>query len=61
MILWYEMAIISTSYWATTVQALVNLGRKKLANEMGLELPDSIEAERQMWWYLTSFVYEKQN
>jgi hypothetical protein len=56
--IWYEMAVISTSYWSTTVQALVNLGRVKLANEMGLEIPKTIEEEREMWWALTSFVYD---
>src|SRR5262249_25930637 len=56
--LWYEMAIISTSYWSRTVQALVNLGRVKLANAMGLEIPEKIEEEADMWWSLTSFVYD---
>jgi hypothetical protein len=55
---WYQMAIVSTSYWSKTVQALVNLGRIKLANEMGLVIPDGIDEEREMWWSLTSFVYE---
>jgi hypothetical protein len=40
------------------VQALVNLGRVKLAEAMGLEIPERIEDERDMWWSLTSFVYE---
>jgi hypothetical protein len=52
------MAVISTSYYANTVQALVNLGRIKLANEIGLEIPRSIDHERRMWWLLTSFVYK---
>jgi hypothetical protein len=57
---WYEMAIISTSYYANTVQALVNLGRIKLANEMGLEMPATIEHERRMWWLLKSFLYHNE-
>jgi hypothetical protein len=54
---WYEMAIISTSYYAKTVQAVVNLGRFKLANELGLYVPYEIEHERRMWWLLKSFVF----
>ena len=57
MVLWYQMAVVSTSYWKTNVQALVNLGRKKLAEEMGLQIPDSIDDEREMWGLLTDFVY----
>lgn len=54
---WYRMAVVSSSYWSTTVQALVNLGRKKLAEEMGLQMPATLEEERKMWGLLTSFVY----
>jgi hypothetical protein len=60
-IAWYEMAIISTSYYARTVQALVNLGRVKLANELGLYIPYEIEHERRMWWLLKSFVFGNDN
>jgi hypothetical protein len=56
-VVWYEMAVISTSYYANTVQSLVNLGRVKLANEMGLELPGTLDHERRMWWLLMQFVY----
>jgi hypothetical protein len=55
--LWYKMAIIGTSYWKTNVQALVNLGRKKLADEMGLQIPASLDDERVMWGLLAQFVY----
>jgi hypothetical protein len=57
MFLWYDMAIVSTSYWKTNVQALVNIGRKKLAEEMGLQMPTSIDDERKMWGLLTSLVF----
>ncbi len=55
--LWYELAITGTRYWGATVQALVNLGRVKLAEQLGLELPPSLDAERTMWQIVTSFVY----
>lgn len=38
-------------------QALVNIGRKKLAEMMGLRLPSSLDAERRMWGLLTQFVF----
>jgi len=55
--LWYRLAVVASSYWAATVQALVNIGRSKLATEMGLCLPDSIDAEREMWGLVTRFVF----
>jgi hypothetical protein len=30
----------------------------KLAKAMGLEIPESVEDEQNMWWALSSFVYE---
>lgn len=54
---WYDFAVLSTSYWHTTVQALVNIGRTKLAEAMGLQLPSSLEEERRMWSLVTQFVY----
>jgi hypothetical protein len=59
-IAWYQMAIISTSYYASTVQALVNIGRFKLANELGLYVPYEIEHERRMWWLLKAFVFRNE-
>src|SRR5262249_52427549 len=52
----YHLAIVSSSYWASTVQALVNVGRVKLAQQMGLEMPATVDAEREMWWLVTEFV-----
>jgi hypothetical protein len=57
MPLWYRMSVVSTSSWSTTVRALVNVGRVKLADQMGLEMPDSFEKEREMWGLVTRFVY----
>src|SRR5262249_16247348 len=53
---WYNMAVVSTSYYAKTIQALVNLGRVKLANELGFFIPYEIAHEHRMWWLLMSFV-----
>jgi hypothetical protein len=53
----YRLAVSSTTYWAATVQAMVNLGRMPLAKAMGLTIPKTLEAERQMWNALTAFVF----
>lgn len=47
--LWYELAVRSTDNWHQAMQALVNLGRKPLADSLNLALPSTIEAEREMW------------
>ena len=54
---WYSMAVTSSSYWSSTVQALVNLGRTKLAEELGLEIPTTLSEEHAMWGLVTGFVY----
>ena len=53
----YRMAILSCSYWKSTVQAMVNMGRIALASRMGLKLPATLESEREMWGDVTSFVH----
>lgn len=47
--LWYRMAVVSTDEWAAAVQALVNVGRKPLAESLGYRLPDTLAEERRMW------------
>jgi hypothetical protein len=46
---WYRLAVAATDEWAAVVRALVNLGRKPLAEALGLELPPTIADERAMW------------
>ena len=53
---WYRVAVLSTSEWYASVQALVNLGRAPLAQAMGLQIPATLEEERRMWENLTTFV-----
>jgi hypothetical protein len=53
----YEMAVRSCAYWRATVQALVDLGRVDLAKGLGLKLPATLSEEREMWGYVTSYVY----
>lgn len=47
--IWYRLAVHSTDDWSQAVRALVNLGRKPLAESLGLCLPETIEKERRMW------------
>jgi hypothetical protein len=53
----YRLAVTSTTYWASTVRALVHLGRKELAAGLGLRLPRELEKEREMWHLLAAFVF----
>ena len=48
-VVWYRTAIVATDEWTASVRALVNLGRKPLADALGLKLPDSLDDERGMW------------
>lgn len=54
---WYEMAVVSSSYWSATVQSLVNIGRKPLAEAMSLRLPSTLEDERVMWGLVTRLTF----
>ncbi|MFG2651261.1 hypothetical protein [Streptomyces sp. NPDC048436] len=46
---WYRSAVTATDEWAAAVRALVNTGRKPLADSLGLDLPRTLAAERDMW------------
>jgi hypothetical protein len=52
----YERAVKSIVEWQIAVQALVNVGRVKLAAELGLMMPQTLEEERRMWGALADFV-----
>ncbi|MFU8873428.1 hypothetical protein [Micromonospora sp. SL4-19] len=52
-VIWYRLAVSSTEEWAMAIRALVNLGRKPLAEAMGLELPATLHDEREMWSLLS--------
>jgi hypothetical protein len=51
------LAVRATGEWGYTVQALVNVGRVKLAEGMGLELPTSLEEEKVMWGLVTKYTF----
>jgi hypothetical protein len=54
----YRFAVEATSYYRSTVRALVNVGRAKLVKALGLPWPLSVKDERLMWqritWYLVT-------
>ncbi|WP_328760625.1 hypothetical protein [Streptomyces sp. NBC_00271] len=51
--LWYRSAVYATDEWAAAVRAMVNLGRKPLADALGLVLPQQLSEERTMWQLIT--------
>lgn len=53
MPLWYRSAVYATDEWAAAVRAMVNLGRKPLADALGLVLPQQLSEERTMWQLVT--------
>jgi hypothetical protein len=55
-VFWYRMTVVSSSYYGMTIKSLVNVGRIKLAEAFGLQLPQTIEEEREMWNLITHFV-----
>jgi hypothetical protein len=58
---WYKAAVVVCSYWASTVRALVNIGRGPLANQLGVSIPVTIHGEREMWEAVSSFVINPKN
>ncbi len=48
-ILCHWLAIRATDAWSYPIHALVNLGRVKLADSLGLKLPETLEQEKAMW------------
>jgi hypothetical protein len=51
------LAIRAVDAWSYPVHALVNLGRAKLADGLGLDLPASLEEEKTMWGLVTKYAY----
>jgi hypothetical protein len=52
----YRMAIDMTLPWAGAIQALVNIGRIRLADELRLVIPIEHEQEMEMWRIVGGFV-----
>jgi hypothetical protein len=53
--LWF--AIQATDDWGDPVRSLVNLGRLPLAKKLGLELPATLDQEKEMWGHVTKFFF----
>jgi hypothetical protein len=56
-LLCHWLVVRATGEWSETVQALVNVGRVKLADRLGLQLPDTLDEEKKMWGLVTSYVF----
>jgi hypothetical protein len=51
------LAVRAVDAWSYPIHALVNLGRVKLADSLGLRLPASIEEEKSMWGLVTKYAF----
>jgi hypothetical protein len=56
-ILCQPLAIRAVDAWSYPFHALINLGRVKLAEGLGLQLPKTIEEEMHMWGLVTKYAY----
>lgn len=48
-VLWYRLSVAAAREWGLTVRAVVDMGRLPLASSLGLEIPDDLLGERDMW------------
>ena len=53
----HSFAVRTTAEWGYSVQALVNLARTRLAEGLGLQVPETLEEEKVMWGLATSYVF----
>jgi hypothetical protein len=58
-ILSYRGAVVTTDEWCFAVQALLNVGRKPLADALSLTLPRDLATEQDMWRSVTRFLRPK--
>jgi hypothetical protein len=59
----YWGAVTATDGWSAAVKAMVDLGRTKLAESYGLNVPKLLEDEREMWQvvgWLVGFPYSEE-
>jgi hypothetical protein len=52
---WYRLAVEATDEWAAAFRGLVDIGRRPLADALGLALPATLEQERRMWQLASRF------
>jgi hypothetical protein len=56
----YYAAVRATDAWASSVKAMVDVGRVPLAKQLGLQIPAKLAEEREMWQrlvWLLGFAY----
>jgi hypothetical protein len=54
----YRLAVVASDRWASSVRAIVNVGRLPLAERLGFDVPRSIVSERRLWQAISWFVTE---
>ena len=54
----YELCVSSAFRWGLVVKGMVDIGRPTLAAALGLQLPVTLSAERDMWRRVSRFVRE---
>ncbi len=52
----YQLAVLATDEWAAAVRALVDHGRKGVAEAFGLTIPSDLNEERLMWRAVNTLV-----
>jgi hypothetical protein len=59
----YFAAVAATDAWAAAVRGMIDLARVPLAEALGLDLPDTVAGEREMWndvgWFMRYAYNEK--
>lgn len=53
--LWYHRAVAAVGWYAQAMQALADLGRLPLAQQLGLRLPPDVAAEREVWRAVSAY------
>jgi hypothetical protein len=56
-VVFHWLAVRAIDAWSYPIHALVNLGRSKLAEGLGLQLPAALEDEKRMWGLVTKYAY----
>jgi hypothetical protein len=55
-LLFYRLAVLQCDKWRSAMQAMINLGRKPLAEALGYTLPPEPKAEREFWRTVSIFL-----
>jgi hypothetical protein len=54
----HSLALRAIDSWGQPIHAMVNLGRNKLAESLGLKLPETIQEEKLMWGLVSNYAIQ---